>query len=59
MENQVDGINSEGGKNVLLISRGTITNPTSNVIPTKPSAEKTKFVDTGKCIDSDEYLTTG
>jgi hypothetical protein len=26
MENQVDGINSEGGKDVLLISRGTNTN---------------------------------
>jgi hypothetical protein len=59
MENQVDGINSEGGKDVLLISRGTNTNPTSNLIPTKPSAEKTKFVDTGKCVDGDGYLTTG
>jgi hypothetical protein len=34
MENQVDGINSEQGKDVLLISRGT--NPISNLIPTKP-----------------------
>ncbi len=59
MENQLDGINSEGGKDVLLISRGTNTNPTSILIPTKPSAEKTKFVDTGKCIDGDGYLTTG
>jgi hypothetical protein len=43
----------------LLISRGTNTNPTSILIPTKPSAEKTKFVDTDKCIDGDGYLTTG
>jgi hypothetical protein len=59
MENQVDSMNSKGGKDVLLISRGTNTNPTSNLIPTKSSAEKTKFVHTGKCIDGDGYLTTG
>jgi hypothetical protein len=49
----------KGEKMCCLISRGTNTNPTSILIPTKPSAEKTKFVDTGKCVDGDGYLTTG